>query len=300
MAGRRSTNLRKGDLAEGLGIEMLRAFTAVAPVPRSEDIGVDVICTLLRPDGAMQYAEDSFYVQIKSASIFEITYQDDSYSWLCELFLPIFIARVNLVAAQIEIFSMQRVFTRVKHSSKGVKVYLGECNEDLSQNICLISLGQPILQWGFSEIAEESFHDHKYKIMKAWVRHEQRNRLLRQAYRCQELEWSINKLPSEGSTKIGANDKNIKKLLEGIAPFLFPLADSLIGQVYSGNGEALKSLKTVLELDRLVRIYEVETDPLPVIGLLVIKNLMKDMSIDEKKEALPQILKDLGMSTNES
>lgn len=299
MAGRRSTNLRKGDLAEGLGIEMLRAFTAVAPVPRSEDIGVDVICMLLRPDGAMQYAEDSFYVQIKSASISEITYQDDAYIWLCKLLLPIFIARVNLVAAQIEIFSMQRVFTRAQRSSKGVKVYLGECAEDLSQDICLISLGQPILQWKFSEIAAESFHEDKYQIMKAWVMHEQRNRLLRQAHRCQEVEWSINKFPSVGATKIGANDEDIKKLLEGIAPLLFPLADSLIGQACSGQSEALKSLKSVLELDKLVRIYEVETDPAPVIWLLAIKNLMKGMSGNEKKERLPQILKDLGIPTNE-
>lgn len=300
MTGRRSTNLRKGDLAEGLGIEMLRAFTAVAPVPRSEDIGVDVICTLLRPDGAMQYAEDSFYVQIKSASISEITYQDDAYSWLCELFLPIFIARINLVATQIEIFSIQRVFTRAQRFSKGVKIYLGECDEDLSQDVCLIPLGQPILQWKFSEIATGSFHEDKYKIMKAWVMHEQKNKLLRKAHRGQELEWSTNKFPRVSVTRIGARDEDIKKLLEGIAPFLFPLADSLMGQACCGESEALKSLKRVLELDKLVQSYGVETDPAPVIWLLVIKNLIKGMSGDEKKERLPQILKDLGIPTNES
>ena len=69
MPGKRSNNLRKGDLAEGFSILALRSFTAVAPVPREEDVGIDVICTLLRPEGKLLYAEDSFFVQIKSASI---------------------------------------------------------------------------------------------------------------------------------------------------------------------------------------------------------------------------------------
>jgi len=96
MPGKRSTNFRKGDRAEGFGIQAFRSFAAVAPVPREEDIGIDVICTLLRPEGALQYAEDSFFVQIKAASVSDITYEDNDYTWLCDLLLPIFIARVNL------------------------------------------------------------------------------------------------------------------------------------------------------------------------------------------------------------
>ncbi len=299
MAGKRSTNLRKGDLAEGIGIEMLRSFTAVAPVPRSEDIGIDVICTLLRPEGTLQYAEDSFYVQIKAASISEIAYQAEEYTWLCNLLLPMFIARVNLEASQLELFSMQRVFTRARRSCKGVKVYLGECTEDLDQDIGFIPLGYPILRWTIADAAKESFHKDTYQIMKAWVMHEQKNRLLQQASRCQELEWSTNEFPSAGTTTISAGDKDIKKLLEGIAPFVLPLVDSLLGQVCSGQGEALKPLKSVVELDQLVRTYDVETDPAPVIWLLAIKNLTKGMSADEKKIRLPQILAELGIPVNE-
>lgn len=62
MPGKRSTNLRKGDRTEEFGIEVLRSFAAIGPVLREEDVGIDVICTLLRPERALQYAEDSFFV----------------------------------------------------------------------------------------------------------------------------------------------------------------------------------------------------------------------------------------------
>ncbi|MBD2066255.1 hypothetical protein H6F93_01710 [Leptolyngbya sp. FACHB-671] len=299
MPGKRSTNLRKGDRAEGFGIQALRSFAAVAPVPREEDIGIDIICTLLRPEGALQYAEDSFFVQIKSVSVSEITYEDDDYIWLCNLLLPIFIARVDLGASKIEIFSMQRVFTRAKRSCKGVKVYLGEGDSNSDQDVDCVPLGHPILEWTSADEAKPSFHEDIYQIMKAWVMHEQKNRLLRQAHRCQELDWTTNKFPRIGTARIGADDEALRNLLEGIAPFLFPLADSLLGQFCSGDVEVVKPLKSVFELDQLIRLSGVETDPAPTIWLLAIKNLAKSMNEEERKTQLPQILKEWGFPVNE-
>jgi hypothetical protein len=299
MPGKRSTNLRKGDRAEGFGVQMLRSFAAVASVPREEDIGIDVICTLLRPERALQYAEDSFFVQIKSVSVSEILYENDDYTWLCNLLLPIFVARVDLRASKIEIFSMQRVFTRARRYCRGVKVYLGEGDSNSDQDIDFIPLGHPILEWISADEVEPSFHENTYQIMKAWVMHEQKNRLLRQAHRCQELEWTTNEFPRIGTTRIGANDDALRNLLEGIAPFLFPLADSLLGQFCSGRMEVVKPLKSVFELDQLVRMYDVETDPAPTIWLLAIKNLAKSMNEEERKTQLPQILKEWGFPVNE-
>lgn len=45
----RLANTRSGDLAEGMGIEMLRSIALVAPVPQPEDVGVDAFATLLKP-----------------------------------------------------------------------------------------------------------------------------------------------------------------------------------------------------------------------------------------------------------
>jgi len=63
--GRLGRNLREGHRAEALGVELLRALCAVAPVPQSEDIGFDAVATVLRLDGRFLTAEHSFCVQTK-------------------------------------------------------------------------------------------------------------------------------------------------------------------------------------------------------------------------------------------
>jgi hypothetical protein len=64
---KRIRNYRTGDRAEDLGIFLLKAFCAMAPIPRQEDFGLaDAVATLLRSDGRFWYAEDSFLVQLKS------------------------------------------------------------------------------------------------------------------------------------------------------------------------------------------------------------------------------------------
>jgi hypothetical protein len=278
MAGRRSTNLRKGDLAEGLGIEMLRSFTAVAPVPRSEDIGIDVICTLLRPEAGMQYAEDSFYVQIKSVSVSAIDYREEAYKWLWNLSLPIFVARVSISDAYIEIFSMQRVFTRAKPFSQGVKVLLGE--KDSNQDNYSVNLGQPILKWHFNEIAGKGFHEGKYQIMKAWVRHEHENWFLRRAKRSKELSWNTNRQPwiTGSSFSVNASNGNIVNILEEMHPFLRQLVAIFLEKVINERkDEDFGFLLSSVRLYNLANKYQFMKDPLsaPDILMLCINTLDK-------------------------
>lgn len=290
MPGKRSNNLRKGDLAEGFGILALRSFAAVAPVPREEDVGIDVVCTLLRPEGMSLYAEDSFFVQIKSASISKITYEGDDYTWLYELLLPIFIARVDLRASKIEIFSMQRVFTRAKRSCKGITVYLGEGNSNSDQDIDFISLGHPILEWTSANLAEANFHENTYKLMKVWVLHEQKNRLLRGALTCQELDWITNEFPRLGTTRtrLGVNDEELKKILTNIAPFLFPLAGSLVRQYMRSESieipDTISFLESIFKLDELVRLYDAQTSQ-----LMITNGLAQIIREERGKADIPKI-----------
>ena len=71
MPGRLRTSFRSGNLAEHLGLLLLKGIAAVADVPRTEDVGLDAVATLLRraSDGNC-YAEDGFVVQLKSYSEF--------------------------------------------------------------------------------------------------------------------------------------------------------------------------------------------------------------------------------------
>ena len=54
--GARGKNLRSGDLAEQLGLFMLQHVAIVVPMPRTEDIGIDAVVTLLRNSDARRFS----------------------------------------------------------------------------------------------------------------------------------------------------------------------------------------------------------------------------------------------------
>ena len=62
MPGSRGRNFRGGDLAEGLGLELLRPFAFIAPVPRPEDVGIDAVATLIRRETHRLIAEEAEYI----------------------------------------------------------------------------------------------------------------------------------------------------------------------------------------------------------------------------------------------
>src|SRR5436305_14802175 len=83
MPGRLRTSFRSGNLAEHLGLLLLKGIAAVADVPRTEDIGLDAVATLLRRDADGNcYAEDGFVVQLKSYSETSIEYRHHELTWL--------------------------------------------------------------------------------------------------------------------------------------------------------------------------------------------------------------------------
>lgn len=62
MVGRLHARFRSGNIAEYLGVLLLKGIAAVPEVPRQEDVGIDAVANLLRqdPDGN-SYAEDSWF-----------------------------------------------------------------------------------------------------------------------------------------------------------------------------------------------------------------------------------------------
>src|SRR6266513_2727422 len=105
MPGRLRTSFRSGNLTEHLGLLLLKGIAAVADVPRTEDVGLDAVATLLRraPDGNC-YAEDGFVVQLKSCSIRSIQYRHHELSWLLGQSQPLFIGRVSLQESRISLY----------------------------------------------------------------------------------------------------------------------------------------------------------------------------------------------------
>src|SRR5436305_1267738 len=102
MPGRLRTSFRSGNLAEDLGLLLLKGIAAVAEVARPEDVGLDAVANLLRRDADGNcYAEDSFLLQLKAESVTSLEYKDHELTWFLGQTQPMFIGRVSLARSEI-------------------------------------------------------------------------------------------------------------------------------------------------------------------------------------------------------
>src|SRR5205814_350867 len=92
-------------------------------VPRTEDVGIDVIATLLRQDGRKLFAEESFYAQLKAGSVEEVSFSSGSVDWLKSLRLPMFFGKTDLGSATLSLYSCHRLLIHLHtYVSRDVKV----------------------------------------------------------------------------------------------------------------------------------------------------------------------------------
>src|SRR5260370_19065252 len=106
MPGSRPPNPRSGHIHEELGNLLLRRVALVAPVPSTEDVGIDTVATLLRSESSERLIpEDTFAVQFKASSVDTVEYPDlTAATWLMNLQLPFFIGRVRMKEAAVDLF----------------------------------------------------------------------------------------------------------------------------------------------------------------------------------------------------
>jgi hypothetical protein len=172
----RGKNLRSGDLAEQLGLLLLQSVALIAPVPRTEDVGIDVVVTLIRDFDSYRYiAEDSFFVQIKSSSVKTINFDKEQVAWLASLQLPFFIASVDRPTSTIDLYCAHRLSDAfiMKLDRNSLVIHLKE-EENPSEFVVEteenIYVGPPILRWTINSIHEqEGFMEKFYRICKAHI-----------------------------------------------------------------------------------------------------------------------------------
>jgi len=201
MPGRRLGSYRKGDWNEELGILLLKSLAAIASVPRQEDFGLDAVGTLLRPDqDNCVYAEDSFYVQLKSESAKQISYKDHELDWLMNLQLPLFIGQVNRQDSLLSLFpahvlneffvfrdfrNFKELIVKIDDGGNAKRLAKGERYE--------ISLGKPLLTININQASDSSFTEHAYQILKDYLRLEHRNINSRRLKFYRHIKWVPNK-----------------------------------------------------------------------------------------------------------
>lgn len=199
MPGRLRTSFRMGNLAEDLGILLLKGIAAVADVPRTEDVGIDAIATLLRRDlDGNCYAEDSFVVQLKSESQLSIAYRDHQLSWLLSQTQPMFIGSVSRKDARIALYTTMPVNQAVLAlHANDVKIYFSSAEgpyrwDRQSDSGVSVWLGPPVISWGIAQLDDPAWLDSAYEILKRFLGIARREHGLLSLGQFSTLAWSTN------------------------------------------------------------------------------------------------------------
>lgn len=228
MTAFRGKNLRSGDISEQLGMLLLQNVALVAPIPRTEDVGIDLVATLLRDFDNIRYiAEDSFFVQIKSESVKEIKFNEEQVKWLIALELPFFIASVNKKNSSIALYSTYHINdvlvtnpnrTEIVLELNGVVNTGFDCS-DVNTSI-RIPLGPKIISWSLNTVSNnENFQNKFYKLLKSHIILMKKGIESRRVGVIGMALWKANKEPRVWGTKIKHTPKTIEQE-EIMAPYL--------------------------------------------------------------------------------
>ena len=223
MPGIRDRNLRSGDLHEELGIFLLKAVALVAPVPRQEDVGNDAFATLIRPEGSRRLIPDvSFMVQLKSASAASVSYTTpDAMAWISALDSPLFIGRVDLKQAGIELFTtlrLHQILLECRYSE--IDLLLDPADETSTMpNVRRVNLGPPVHTWSVADVTKPDFLATSYAVLRPHVDTLRRNRALRGIQSQKLLRWETGKPPTDnGEVMLVSPQNDIVDVLRAMTP----------------------------------------------------------------------------------
>jgi len=257
--GSRDRNLRSGALCEGLGLELLRPFAFVAPVPRTEDVGVDAVATLSRRVGRRLIAEESFLVQVKSASVRSLLFEGEELDWLRALRLPYFLQSVELATSTVELWSLALATTHPNfRDRKSLTVHLDKSKFDISSDGMHVWLGRPILRWKPSDAVSEKFQARAYRVLKRWMDIEADAIAMRALGMTRPVRWRTNQRPKlTGAHAIMHHPSQLRAVLNRVCPYI----QTLSSLVTPSNEEGDDLLAGLLLVSEFMRRNGVDPDP---------------------------------------
>lgn len=227
----RDRNLWYGNLKEQLGILLLHGVSAVAPIPTPEDFGIDAIATLFRREGSRKlFAEDSFYVQIKSSSVRSIEYAGEQKVWLFGLELPFFIASVD--SDSITLYPTHRLSSLYaeRTSSDVIRLDL-DAPEEFSPSLRAINIGKAAAKWTLTDVMDDDRMQEMYGVVKSHITIDKANILLRPTGRFSGIKWNTNEPASPHGFGMMANahePERFESVLKSLAPHIVTWVFSLL------------------------------------------------------------------------
>lgn len=233
MVGRIPSQFRSGNLAEDLGIFLLKGVAAVAEVSRPEDVGVDAIATLLRPgdDGSL-YANETFFVQLKSASVKQINYQQHEVTWFLNQSLPFLLGMVSIEDGRIDLYpTIAANQAVVSFHATTVEFRVGTAPhgypwEGVSgTGHAIVWLGTPIMSWTIRDVASPEWRISQYPLLSQLIHTLKRERRLIALGQISQVTWRTNDADSlrhEFVMRKG-NPQQVSAMAESCVPHLHAL-----------------------------------------------------------------------------
>lgn len=211
MGGRLAANFRRANLAEGLAIQMFRPFAAVAPVPREEDHGVDLICTLLKKHGNVLSAENSFLVQVKTSSAANFGFHGEGVDWLKQLKLPYFPVIFDLEAATLRLYSLDK--WRFVIFSSVIRNYNFTLEPDGLHDFLL---SKPLMTWSLSDCVHPDFPRWAYSVLKPTLTHEEEAQQTARTARFRTLEGRDYRFADRGADGAAESPPNSGQVFQHV------------------------------------------------------------------------------------
>ena len=253
MTAFRGKNLRSGDLAEQLGLLLLQNLALVVPVPRTEDVGIDAVVTLIsQHDSLRMLASDSFFVQIKAESISEIEFTNEEVTWLYGLELPYFIGSVDKTKCSIRLFCCHRLSDALitNHSRKRIVLHLDiekNPNELVASDSDDVYVGPPILEWSISDGTSDAMKQLFYNVCKAHVTTFREALETRRVGQTPYIVWRTNELPKPVGWK-SACSFSPGEQIEPIADLMMPYVTRCLDEsLRAKNSQWVITLKELID-----------------------------------------------------
>jgi len=249
MPGRLGRNLRKGHLAEELGILFLKQFCAVSEIKQEEDIGIDAVATLLREEDGLLYAENTFSVQIKSESVNQIIYSDNEIQWFINQDLPFFICTVNIRTQRVAFYTTNLAYQIIYEPKiNEVKIIFdGEsCFEksfELEDKSATVKLGPPIFSLTLGDLNDDENKTLVYELLKAWVEIENQLIILRKHGTTDTYKWKEWENPVAFGKIVKGSYLNFERDLNLVKPYLEYFSNHFNNSFELRNHPAIEALK---------------------------------------------------------
>ncbi len=172
-------DFRSGNLNEDLGLLLLKTISFVAPVPRTEDVGIDAVCTLHRQEGKLLFAEDSFWVQLKSYSKTNsannrIVYNDERCQWLKTLRLPFMVGFVDKSDLKIDLYPTSSLYSLLIVNPQEITLKIGPQNSSSfsldEDGMVTGTILSPLVSWSLRDAYDkDGSHMRKvYEVLKEY------------------------------------------------------------------------------------------------------------------------------------